>query len=247
MVVVHNCLYMFIPFLSSSSFQVWQYLAILFQANLNWQYLAISGNSVWQYIYHSQPWTSASWESFEVAPLQPLSSPLRSSRSFRPVSWGRGDMVSTATWSFQQGTKWWKMMKNDHKPQKSTIGFVVYPWIPMVYQPFNRFARCRFAALHFGSLQKLLVRRLNGLIRLLIVGCQRPVGNQEPTPPQYPAGFLGRVTAIAVLGWIGKLRLRQFMIINMNQRLFPDIMINLNIMPKIWRSIDGNMIKDTND
>jgi hypothetical protein len=36
---------MFIPFLSSSSFQVWQYLAILFQANLNWQYLAIlSGN-----------------------------------------------------------------------------------------------------------------------------------------------------------------------------------------------------------
>mmetsp|Transcript_74883 Transcript_74883/g.165371 ORF Transcript_74883/g.165371 Transcript_74883/m.165371 type:complete len:291 (-) Transcript_74883:32-904(-) len=61
------------------------------------------------------------------------------------------------------------------------------------------FGRFRFAALHFGSLQQLLVRRLNGLIRLLIIGCQSPVGNQEPTPPQYPAGFLGRVTAIAVL------------------------------------------------
>ena len=133
------------------------------------------------------------------------------------------------------------------KPQKSTIG---YPWIPMDTHGFrktmkNRFARCRFAALPFGSLQQLLVRRLNGLIRLLIVGRQRPVGNQEPTPPQYPAGFLGRVTAIAVLGsanfaW-------QFMIINMNQRLLPDIMINFNVMANMWRSINGNMIKDTSD
>lgn len=226
-IIVYTCLYHFCLRHPSKSGNIWQFCSRQTWTGNIWQYLAIlSGN-----IYHSQPWTSASWESFEVAPLQPLSSPLRSSRSFRPVSWGRGDMVSTATWLFQQGTKWWKMIINHRNQPLDSLDTHGYPWF------INRFrvARCRFAALHFGSLQQLLVRRLNGLIRLLIIGCQSPVGNQEPTPPQYPAGFLGRVTAIAVLG-IGKLR--QFMIINLNQRLFPNLNITLEYYSQILWSKD---------
>ena len=70
-----------------------------------------SSIQVWQFCSRlPQPWTSASWESFSVAPGQPLSSPLRSSRSFRPVFLRsvlrpKLGLWITIRWSFQQGKR----------------------------------------------------------------------------------------------------------------------------------------------